>query len=146
MRYEILVAAAIITIVLVVIFNPFESVGYGTACFKEICFNVSLATTPIQQARGLMSVESLGNSSGMLFVFERGGVYPFWMKDVLIPLDIIWIDSDGKVVFIANDAQQCSSSCPSIDPGIEARYVLEINGGTSKSIGLEVGDTMVISF
>ncbi|MFH1229030.1 MAG: DUF192 domain-containing protein [Candidatus Aenigmatarchaeota archaeon] len=146
MRYGILVVAVIITIGLVVVFNPFESVAYGTTCFKEICFNVSLATTPIQQSRGLMSVERLDADSGMLFVFESDGVYPFWMKDVLIPLDMIWMDSGGKVVFIASEVQPCSLSCPSIYPGIDARYVLEINGGLTMSMGLEVGDRMIISF
>jgi uncharacterized membrane protein (UPF0127 family) len=145
MRYVIFLGLATVIICLLVFFRVFESPGHGRVCFKEKCFDASLAATPIQHSRGLMSVERLGADSGMLFVFERDGVRQFWMKDVLIPLDIIWMDFSGKVVFIASDAQPCSFNCPLIDPGIGARYVLEINGGLARSMGLEVGDSMIIS-
>ena len=83
----------------------------------------------------------------MLFVFEKEGIYPFWMKNTLIPLDIIWLDRDGKVVFIKEDAQPCTNHiCPKINPNKKAKYVLEVNSGIIKQIGLSVGDKMKIEY
>jgi uncharacterized membrane protein (UPF0127 family) len=106
-------------------------------------FSVELATTPEQRARGLMFREHLGTDKGMLFVFEQEGVYPFWMKNTLIPLDIIWIDKSAKVVFISKNTPPCEHvPCPTINPGEKAKYVLEICGGTADRIGLGVGDKL----
>ena len=113
-------------------------------CFGQECFQVELALTPEQQARGLMGRESL--QGGMLFVFQEEGIYAFWMKDTLIPLDMIWMDSHGMVVFIKEDAQPCGPvECPTINPGKKARYVLEVSGGTAGRIGLEEGGMATIS-
>jgi len=112
-----------------------------SVCLKEKCFAVELATTPVQQARGLMGREKLDNNKGMLFVFQKEGIYPFWMKDTLIPLDMIWIDSNNKIVFISQNAQPCKSLiCPQINPGVNAMYVLEINSGISEELDLQLGD------
>ncbi len=116
------------------------------ACFEERCFNVEIADTPQERATGLMHRESLDPDSGMLFVFEQPGIYSFWMKDTLIPLDMIWIDANDDVVFIAENVQPCkTSSCDSIRPGKAALYVLEVNAGTVSKIGLEAGDKVEIS-
>src|SRR4030067_404571 len=91
--------------------------GQGTVCFGQDCFSVELALTPEQQARGLMNRTHMDQDGGMLFVFPQGGIYPFWMKDTLIPLDMVWMDSQGKVVFIKESAQPCSPVvCPSVNP------------------------------
>lgn len=96
----------------------------------------------MERSRGLMYREGLDSDKGMLFIFEKEGEYPFWMKNTLISLDIIWINENKEVVFISENAQPCSEeySCPSISPGKNAKYVLEINGGTSERIGLKIGD------
>ncbi len=113
------------------------------ACFKDDCFRVEVASTPQERARGLMYRDHLDEDAGMLFIFEDVGLYSFWMKNTLIPLDMIWLDDDGTVVYIAEDVQPCGSgTCPLINPGKEARYVLEVNGGTSDKIGLKVGDNI----
>ena len=93
-------------------------------------------------SRGLMFREKMDADKGMLFIFEKEGEYPFWMKNTLIPLDIIWINEDKEVVFISENAQPCNEeySCSSINPGNNAKYVLEINGGISEKIGLKIGD------
>jgi uncharacterized membrane protein (UPF0127 family) len=104
-------------------------------------FYVELAITAEERSRGLMFREQLEPDKGMLFIFEQEGVYPFWMKNVVIPLDIIWIDKDGKVVAISKDTRPCTEEpCPSINPGLKARYVLELCGGTADKIGLVVGE------
>ena len=112
-------------------------------CFKNNCFEVELAITQEEKILGLMFRKSLGRNKGMIFVFNEEGIYPFWMKDTLIPLDIIWISSNNEVVFISENTQPCEEDlCSSITPTQKAKYVLEINAGVSKEIGLKVGDKL----
>lgn len=116
-------------------------------CFKNYCFYIELALTPEERSNGLMFRESLDFTKGMLFVFEKEGKYPFWMKNTLIPLDIIWINENKEVVFISENTQLCKEYyCPIIEPTKNAKYVLEINGGISKRIGLVVGDKISIEY
>jgi len=115
--------------------------NYTTVCFKENCFLVEIAKTQAERARGLMFREGLEQNKGMLFVFDREGAYSFWMKNTLIPLDIIWMNGNKEVVFISKDSQPCKENqCPSIIPEEKALYVLEVNAGIAEKIGLLVGD------
>jgi uncharacterized membrane protein (UPF0127 family) len=110
-------------------------------CLDNKCFSVELAKTDAEREKGLMYRTQLGADKGMLFIFDQEGVYPFWMKNTLIPLDIIWIDSNGKVVFIGENIQPCKIIiCPTTNPQVKAKYVLEINAGVSKEMGLKAGD------
>lgn len=150
---KILLAAAAVLLALVVLFAVLPSYSgdnqiqglqnQSRACFRQECFSVELALTPQEQEKGLMFRESLDPDKGMLFVFPSEGVYPFWMKNTLIPLDMIWIDSNGTVVFIGKDEQPCKADpCAIINPGIRARYVLELDAGTVGRIGLAEGEKM----
>ena len=113
-------------------------------CLKRYCFEVELATTARQRSKGLMDREELSLSKGMLFVFDKSGLHTFWMKNTLIPLDIIWINSDLKVAHISRHTQPCESGkvCPVVRPDQEALYVLEINAGLTDMIGLMIGDKL----
>jgi len=112
-------------------------------CFKDNCFKVELAKTDEERMQGLMFRKSLEKNRGMLFIFPGEGIYSFWMKDTLIPLDIIWINQNKEVVFISENTQPCKEDpCPLISPDKKAKYVLEINSGISKEIGLKVGDRL----
>jgi hypothetical protein len=92
-----------------------------------------------------MNRTHLDADKGMLFVFDREDVYPFWMKNTLIPLDMLWIDSNNRVVYIVRNAQPCvSDPCPIINPGKKAGYVLEINGGLANTSGIKEGDNVTI--
>jgi len=116
--------------------NPLSSV-----CIKNNCFQVELATTPATRDRGLMYRKELDQNKGMLFIFDNMGIYPFWMENTLIPLDMIWIDNSYKIVFIGQNVQPCHSLiCPSVIPSAQAKYVLEINAGICQKIGLKIGD------
>ncbi|MDD5750807.1 MAG: DUF192 domain-containing protein [Candidatus Pacebacteria bacterium] len=109
-------------------------------CFKEVCFEAEIAKTGIAQAKGLMFRKSLGEREGMLFVFKNEGFHSFWMKNTLIPLDIIFLDKNKKVVQIIKAAQPCQSEkCPSYRNQQPSQYVLEINAGTADKIGLAIG-------
>ncbi len=88
--------------------------------------------------------ESLDADKGMLFIFEEEGEYPFWMKNTLIPLDIIWIDRNKEVVFISKNTKPCEvDSCSIINPNRKSQYVLELSGGMVDKIGLNVGEKII---
>ena len=113
-------------------------------CMKDRCFYVELAVKEDEITRGLMSRENLDPDKGMLFIFKEENTYQFWMKNTLIPLDIIWINEYNEVVFISKNSQPCKPGiCPLITPGKKALYVLELNGGVSDNIGLVVGDKIM---
>ena len=117
-------------------------------CVENSCFNVEIAKTEIERERGLMFRQNLAENSGMLFIFEKPGVYPFWMKNTLIPLDMIWISEDKKVVFIKKNVQPCAKGtiCENIDPRAQASYVLEINAGEADKLGISKGDKVVLNY
>ena len=116
-----------------------------TACINQHCFQIEVAKTAVQQERGLMYRKSLAKNQGMLFVYPQQGIYSFWMKNMLIPLDIIWIDKNRQIVFIQNSAMPCSEvDCDFITPDTSAKYILEINAGLADRLHLALGD--VVSF
>jgi len=118
----------------------------SSVCARENCFSVELATTNAEREKGLMNRTSLDKDKGMLFIFDKEGIYPFWMKNTFIPLDMIWADGDGRVVFIAQNVQPCKNLiCPSVIPSAKAKYVLEINAGVCQEIGLKLGDELKIN-
>lgn len=103
---------------------------------------VELALDELSQAKGLMFRETMPENAGMLFMFPQTQPLAFWMKNTLIPLDIIYMTEAGEVVHIVT-AQPCKiQNCPSY-PSVEpAKYVLELNAGRAKSLGLKVGDNL----
>lgn len=100
-------------------------------------FTVDLADTPAERAQGLMHVPSMPRFSGMLFVFEAPQRAVFWMENTLIPLDMLFIDAQGVVQHIHENAIPMDRT--GIDGGQGIQYVLEINGGMSEMLGIEVG-------
>ncbi|MCK5044376.1 DUF192 domain-containing protein [Candidatus Parcubacteria bacterium] len=116
-------------------------------CFKKHCFSVELAETSAERSKGLMFREQLDEDKGMLFVFPAEQEASFWMKNTLIPLDIIWFNENKEVLFIKKDAQPCGTDkCLSINSGVEAQYILELNAGVADEIGLIIGDKAIFDF
>jgi uncharacterized membrane protein (UPF0127 family) len=107
----------------------------GTAVSLEVA-----DTEPVRE-RGLMFREHLAPNEGMVFVFPEPGYYPFWMKNTLIPLDMIFIGADGRIVNIAERAVPLSTA-PIYSSDV-AMAVLEVNGGTAARLGIKAGDTVV---
>lgn len=103
-------------------------------------FAVELVDDPDERARGLMFRESLALSAGMLFVYERPGRVSFWMKNTLIPLDMIFADATGRVTRVHADARPGDLS--PIEGGENVQYVLEINGGLARRLGIAAGAEM----
>jgi len=95
------------------------------------------------KAKGLQGRMSLCHDCGMVFIFEREGYYPFWMKETLINLAMLWINSDGEIVHIVKDAEPCIPKknsypeCEIFSPLSPAKYVLEINPEAARDV--EVG-------
>ncbi len=119
----------------------------GSVCIKGKCFSVEIADTQAGRETGLMNRQHMDPGSGMLFVFENEDVYSFWMKDTLIPLDMVWMDKGGRIVYIERDVQPCEADpCPVYTPPSAALYVLEVNAGISDDYGFAVGDTATFSY
>jgi len=108
--------------------------------FGEAEFNVAVADSIAERSRGLMFVESMGTMEGMLFVYRVPQSVSFWMRNTLIPLDMIFVDKDGVVRNIHSMAQPLDET--PIYGGEGIKFVLEINGGMAERLGLAVGDQM----
>jgi len=137
----------IIIVILITLITGSKCPKQSNVCFKDNCFNVELAQTSQRRAYGLMFKQSLDSDKGMLFIFHKEEEHSFWMKNMLIPLDIIWIDKDKKVVWVKENVQPClEQECKSIKPDQKAKYVLELNAGTIDKINLKIGDELAFSF
>lgn len=116
----------------------------GTVTFPNgVVYSVEIPRTPEARERGLMFRATLPPRTGMLFVFDASGRYAFWMKNCLIPLDLIWLDESKRVVAILPDTPPCKADpCPIYQFDVPARYVLEIAGGAAHREGLTLGHAL----
>lgn len=106
-------------------------------------YRLEIALTPEEAAQGLMYRESLPDRSGMLFLFDGGAPHRFYMKNTMIPLDIVWIDEQGRVLFVSADTPPCKADpCSTYGPEVPARTVLEVAGGMAAKERIEVGSTL----
>lgn len=104
--------------------------------------NVEIADTAEEREQGLMNRESLCDRCGMLFVFDEEGKYSFWMKDTLIPLDMVFIDKNGIIVNIYSAEPCAEEQCESYTPTDNAKYVLEVNKGFVDMHHINEGDAV----
>lgn len=100
-------------------------------------FTVEVADDTQERMRGLMFRESLSQSTGMLFIYDRPGPASFWMKNTLIPLDMIFADRHGTVTHVHSRA--VPGDLTPIDGGDGVLFVLEINGGIAEALGIAPG-------
>ena len=108
-----------------------------TADGKRHEFDIFLATSPQQRASGLMHVRQLAPDAGMLFFFEVSRRLSFYMKNTILPLDMLFIDSHGRVINIVEHT--VPGSLESVESQGRARAVLELNAGTSKKLAITPG-------
>jgi len=106
-------------------------------------FKVEIAETIDQRRRGLQYRKSLSLNSGMLFVFDNIEPITMWMKNTFIPLDILFLSAEGKIVKIVNNTKPFSLRA--IYSGIPAKGVLEINAGSAKRLNIKIGDLVYTS-
>ena len=103
-------------------------------------FQAELALTPAEQSQGLMYRSEMAPDHGMLFLFPQLNQTPFWMKNTLIPLDMVFISPDKKIVSIVERAAP-QTTTPREANG-PYQYVLEINGGKAETFGIQAGDNV----
>lgn len=113
-------------------------------CFGERCVLVEVADSPEERSRGLMGRDVLPGNSGMIFVFDEESVHGFWMKNTLIPLDAIWINSRGEVVDIITMSPCLNDPCPVYTPIGPSIFVVEINGGLAEMWNILRGDSVQV--
>jgi uncharacterized membrane protein (UPF0127 family) len=121
----------------------FSEHHYNTLYVGKTPVNVTVADDDAERKQGLGGIRELGEKEGKLFIFEKSARHGFWMKDMIIPIDIIWVDDNLKVVFIAENVQP--DTYPSIyAPTSDARFVLETNAHFVSSFRVSVGDLVTL--
>jgi len=108
---------------------------------------LAVADTDARREKGLMCVTALRSAGGMIFVFAKAAEYPFWMKDTLIPLDMLWVEADGHVTTIA--AHVPASTLETPDDKVAQRtgkgkFVIELRAGGAASAGISAGDRLTL--
>ncbi len=114
---------------------------------RGVTFQVELAADDHARAKGLMYRKEMAADAGMLFVFPEAQIRSFWMKNTLIPLDILYFDHRKKIVSISKNTPPCRNTttrCVNYPSKKPAQYVLEINAGLSDKYGFNTGDELFI--
>lgn len=127
--------------------EPYNDFAYGKVVFtgQDLTIEVEVATTEVQRSRGLMFRDSLEQEKGMLFVFEHEQIQRVWMRNTLIPLDVVFISTQGKIVSIIKGLQPCvKEPCEVYESTEKAKYMLEINAGMIDNKGIAVDQMLKI--
>lgn len=120
---------------------PRSALSIETASGRRYRFTVEVARTAPEMAQGLMYREKMADEAGMLFVYVHEQPATFWMKNTLIPLDILFLGGDGQIRHIHPQAKPLSLD--SISSGVAVKAVLELNGGLAAKLGIRIGDHVV---
>ena len=104
-------------------------------------FNIELATTVAERAKGLMHRTEIADDYGMLFDFEKSDHVYMWMKNTYVSLDMLFVEEDGTIHHIVQNTTPLSESI--IGSSGAVRYVLEVKGGTTKRLGINPGDRLL---
>lgn len=131
----IAILCAAVTAFLIAELRPKTDVTLGSRAFS-----VTVADTEIGRQKGLSGITALGLNDGLLMVFPMSQEWGIWMKDMKVPIDIMWLDQDKVVVHIVMDASPEISDSRTFVPTKPALYVLEVAAGTVESAGIKIGD------
>lgn len=117
---------------------------WETMTVGDVTLRISIADEPAERTEGLSEVTSLGELSGKLFIFDESDYHGMWMKDMRIPIDIIWIDETLTVVHIEQNVTP--DTYPAVfSPSVPARFVLETNAYFTDQYAVKVGDEVFIA-
>ena len=127
--------------------NDTDEVGLTQVTFPNgVRVNAETMRSDVELMRGLMFRESLAPRRGMLFIHPKEDNFHYWMYQTKIPLDLIWMDHDRRIIEMSLDTPPCLSSsakeCPNYGGTYKSKYVLEVNGGIARKNGLKTGDTL----
>ena len=121
--------------------NLFSGTGFITVFLGDEEFVVEIAETDKEKAFGLMYRKEIPDNFGMLFIYSKEDFRGMWMKNTLISLDLIFLNSQKEIVEIINNVPPCiKDPCQSYISGKKAKYVLELKGNRSKELDLKEGD------
>ena len=128
----------LIALATLIFFSSYEE-GPSYVKIGDKVVYVDIADTSAKMAKGLSGRQSLNGDQGMLFVFTKPDFYIFWMKDMLFPIDIVWIDENFMVVYVEQRVEPNTFS-KTFTSKIKAFYVLELQAGFAEDNNLKVGD------
>jgi uncharacterized membrane protein (UPF0127 family) len=115
-----------------------------TVTINDTKITAWIADTENARETGLMGMQNINENEGMLFVYERPGAYAFWMKNTLMPLDIIFVSSDMKIISIQNMEPCTMEPCKIYPPPSNIMYAIEVKGGFAERHNVTVGQTVKI--
>ena len=114
---------------------------------QQVVMEVEIAKTEQARQYGLMNRTQLDSNSGMLFVYSDEALRGVWMKNTLLPLDVLFINRDGRIVSIAQNLQPCKiERCPVTDSQGIAQYMLEVNAGFIDRHNIQLGQTVLMDY
>lgn len=127
-------------------FNFLSSFGGKSVVINNHSYKLLIANDDKTRQVGLSKRKSLDKNTGMLFIFQKKGIYSFWMKDTEIPLDMLFIDGDKIIYIVKNAPPQAGKSglLPIYTPPSEINYVLELNGGEVDKNKIKTGDKITL--
>jgi uncharacterized membrane protein (UPF0127 family) len=127
--------------------NTTDEIGLTLVTFPDgTKVEAETMRTDIELLKGLMFRESLPPNRGMLFIHPEENIFHYWMYQTKIPLDIIWMDHDRRIVEMSLNTPPCTSTsakdCPNYGGNFKSKFVLEVNAGIAAKNGLKVGDSL----
>ena len=127
--------------------NVTDEIGITIVTFPNGAkINAETMRDDIELIKGMMFRESMPANRGMLFVHPEENIFHYWMYQTKIPLDIIWMDHDRRIVEMSLDTPPCKATtakdCTNYGGNYKSKYALEINAGIAKKNGLKTGDTL----
>ena len=123
-------------------------IEWPQACFNDTCFSIEVADSHEERMQWLMHRTQMAHDAWMLFIFESSApMRKFWMKNTLLPLDMVWLDESATIVHIEEDVPPCEADpCSNYGPEqTVSRYVLELNAWLVAELGSEKGDEVTIT-
>ena len=120
--------------------------GYTYFDNSNTYVNVEIVLTTEEKEMGLMDRTFLPENSGMLFMYDIECIHNIWMKNMYIPLDIIWIDGRYTIIHIEKNLMPCYGYCQEFGPELYSRFALELNGGYTNEHHINIGDKVRIIF
>ena len=141
-----IIAGVLLVVLVVVVFIILPNMLQPTTSLRlgDGIFRARIAANETDRTKGLSGVTSLNLDQALLMAFPNEGKWNIWMKDMKIPIDIVWLDKDKKVIYVVLDAQPDDSTIPKIfEPKTPAKYVIELPAGSVNSKAIKTNSTAV---
>ena len=142
MKFEIIIFSVTVMVLLVLFYFKKTPARYMNVKVSSTEVKAEIADDLIKRTKGLMFRKGLGEKEGMLFVFDEENYHGFWMMNMSIPIDMIWINKEKKVVDITKNAQPCGLICSSYIPKEKVMYVLEVNANFTERHNVKIGSQL----